>query len=139
MKFQNLFPSKYLSAVDLDSMEQPVFTVLSLRTEEIQNPEGAIEKKPVLRFKDTGKGLILNRTNAETIAGLYGSEVESWIGKRLFLFVEKDVLAFGKKWDVVRIRGQAPPDGNDLGSAGVAGRGDKGPHAPLPTQDDLAF
>ena len=120
-------------------MEQAVFKILSIRYEAIQNPEGGTEEKPVLRFGDTEKGLILNRTNAETIAGLYGSEVESWTSKRITLFVEKDVHAFGKKWDVVRIRGQAPPDGNDLGSAGVAGRGDKGPNPPLPTQDDLAF
>ena len=139
MNYQKLYPSKYLSALDLDGMEQAVFKILSIRHEAIQNPEGGTEEKPVLRFEDTEKGLILNRTNADTIAGLYGSEVESWTGKRITLFVEKDVHAFGKKWDVVRIRGQAPPDGNDLGSAWIAESGEKGPNPPLPTQDELAF
>ena len=110
MNYQKFFPSKYINAADLDGQEDVLVTVRALGEEEIQNPEGGTEQKPVLRFENAAKGLILNRTNADTIAGLYGADIEHWTGKQILLFVEKGVHAFGKKWDVIRIRDRIPPD-----------------------------
>ena len=119
MNYQKFFPSKYINAVDLDGQDDVLVTIRALSEEEVQNSDGGTEKKPVLRFENTAKGLILNRTNAETIAGLYGANIEHWAGKQILLFVERDVHAFGKKWDVIRIRGRIPPNsgGNQKDSA----------------------
>jgi hypothetical protein len=116
MNFQKFFPSKYLNAVDLDGQGDVTVVIRSLDEEQIQGSDGTTENKPVLRLQGTQKGLILNRTNAETISQLYGNDIENWVGKRIALHVEKDVHAFGKKWDVVRIRGQVPPNAIEAGA-----------------------
>jgi len=142
MNYQKFFPSKYLNSADLDGQGDVPVTIRELREEEVQNPEGGTEQKPVLRFEGAEKGLILNRTNADTVAELHGPNVEGWTGKRIVLFIEKDVHAFGKRWDVIRIRNRLPADGN--GSV-PAGPGDSdmalavAEEAPVLTEDSLPF
>ena len=115
MNFQKFFPSKYLNAVDLEGQGDVNIAIRSLAEESVQGSDGTTDNKPVLRFEGTEKGLILNRTNAETIARLYGNDIENWTGKRIVLYVEHGVQAFGKVWDVVRVRGSVPNE-----SAGTA-------------------
>jgi hypothetical protein len=44
------------------------------------------EKKDILCFEDTGRQLILNVTNAETLITLFGDEPNAWAGRRVTLF-----------------------------------------------------
>ena len=128
MHIGKLFPSKYISAADLDGQDETTITMLSLQIERIPAPDGSSEEKPVLRFEGTDKGLVLNRTNADTIATLYGPETDQWPGQPIALFVARGVQAFGKTWDVVRVRSQVPSqvNGNSTGNGGL-------------TADDLPF
>ena len=79
MKIAELFPSKYLKASDLDGDE--VFSMESVNQEELGD-----QAKPVVYFKESEKGLVLNRTNANTIASQHGQDTEKWAGKRITLF-----------------------------------------------------
>jgi len=50
----------------------------------MENEKGAKEKG-VIHFKETDRGFVVNRTNAEALAAMFGRETEAWIGKRVKL------------------------------------------------------
>jgi hypothetical protein len=103
MKVSEAFPSKYLSAADLNGQNVRVV---------MQNVE--IEKvgedmKPVLYFRGKNKGLALNKTNSKTIADVYGDEMDDWNGSELILFpVMTDFQ--GKQVEAIRVRAPQPKD-----------------------------
>src|SRR5262249_29420648 len=45
------------------------------------------DRKDILCFEDTGRQLILNVTNAETLIALFGDEPNAWAGRRVTLFL----------------------------------------------------
>jgi len=50
-----------------------------------QTPKG--KRKLVLRLKGQAKGLVINSTNAITIASMYGDNTDGWAGKKIALYV----------------------------------------------------
>ena len=100
MKMAELFPSKYLKAIDLDADE--VFTMESLKQEELGD-----EAKPVVYFEEIDKGLVLNRTNANMIASQHGQDTEKWAGKRITLFAT-EVDFRGQQTLAIRVRMRPP-------------------------------
>ena len=44
------------------------------------------EVKPVLFFEGKDKGLVLNKTNSNTISAAYGDETDEWVGMEIVLF-----------------------------------------------------
>ena len=108
MHYEKLFPSKYLKATDLDGRDV-VVRIRSVLSEPVQSQEGESEDKPVVHFHGTDKRLVLNKTNADTIAGLYGPEVDRWANRPVTLFVQHGVQAFGKSVDALRVRPEPPP------------------------------
>jgi hypothetical protein len=81
MKIMNAFPSKYLSAGDLDNKPHTM-TMACVEMEVI----GGDDKKPVLYFTRGQKGLVLNKTNSKQIASAYGDDTDEWEGKPIVLF-----------------------------------------------------
>ena len=113
--YRKLFKSDYIAAHDLEGKGDVHVTISELRLDEVPIPNKKTdekEEKPALYFKGGSKGLILNRTNGDTIAALHGTDSDDWIGKRITLYIQSGVKAFGKTWDVVRVRNQIPPDHN---------------------------
>lgn len=118
MNYELLFPSKYLKAADLRGRE------VTLTIERIEVQELALrgtsqkERKGVIVFRQKRKDgnvaqLVLNRTNADTIAAMYGSETDDWRGSNVTLYPTR--VRFGPKMvDAIRIRERvdkaAPPD-----------------------------
>ncbi len=105
MKISQLFPSKYVKAADLNG-KTITLTIAKLVVEELGHGAEK-ERKPVLYFQKATKGLVLNRTNAMTIAGLYGDESDDWEGKRISIYPTR-IRAFGAMQDTVRIREEIP-------------------------------
>ena len=111
--WKKMFPSNYIRACDLEGRGDVTVTIRELHLDEVHNPDtNGKETKPVLYFTKGTKGLILNVTNAETIAQLYGDDTDGWAGQRIALFLQPGVKAFGKVWDAVRIRTRIPADPN---------------------------
>ncbi len=102
-----LYPSKYLKAADLRGRDA-VVTIKSLDpASELNMRGGKTEKKPVISFVESDKLFCLCKTNAKSIAKVYGSELENWLGKRITIYPTK--VAFGGNTvDAVRIREVAP-------------------------------
>lgn len=102
-----LYPSNYLGGHDLGGKEWTL-TIESLDPRhKLRQKDNTFEEKPVLRFKGASKLMVLNKTNAERIAKLYGDELLDWIGKPVTLMTEK-VYAFGKNHDALRIKEVIP-------------------------------
>lgn len=85
MNANELYPSKYLKASDVGD-HKPVVTIESLKIEELGQGD-KIDRRPILYFKDKEKGLVLNKTNNNTMIKLFGAETDAWIGKRIKLIV----------------------------------------------------
>ena len=84
MDINAAFPSKWLKAPDLGGQDVTVDMAHVVKEEVGQGTEG--EVKPVLYFDGQQKGLVLNKTIAKTIQGLYGSEPAAWAGRPITLF-----------------------------------------------------
>ena len=80
-----LYPSKYLKAADLRDQDVTI-TIESIEPRhELKGARGS-EHKPVFRLKGTDKLLVCNKTNAGTIAELYGRKPADWVGKQITLY-----------------------------------------------------
>lgn len=104
MKISQEFPSQYLKASDLGGREIRV-TMGRVEREEI-----GTDKKLVLYFQGKDKGMVLNKTNANNIASLYGPETEDWQGKRIMLTVAW-VDFQGRSVEALRVRPPAKTGG----------------------------
>jgi hypothetical protein len=104
MNVNDVFPSKYLRAADLDGHEVTV-TIEHIEMESLGADDDT--QKPVLYFVGKKKGLGLNKTNATTIANLYSPEMDNWIGCPITLFPTQTDFQ-GKSVECIRVRIQKP-------------------------------
>ena len=83
--YKSLFGSRYATALDLEG-KQATLTISHLTREELANPEtGDVAEKVIVYFQGAKKGMVLNRTNATCIAGMFGPRTGAWPGKRVTL------------------------------------------------------
>lgn len=80
MNVDTLYPSKYLSASDLQGKE-PTVTITQISMEKMTDGQ----TKPCVFINNKPKGIVLNKTNAMAIANMYGKETDNWIGKKIKL------------------------------------------------------
>jgi hypothetical protein len=101
MKVGAAFPGQYLKAADLQGRRVQV-TIDHVAMEDIGG-----DNKPVLHFKGKDRGLVLNKTNSNSVWGITGSEeMDEWGGTAITLYQSKTEFQ-GKKVDCIRID---PPD-----------------------------
>src|SRR3954469_25920399 len=74
------FPSKYLKAHDLQGREVK-YKISHATSERINDQE-----KLVIYFVGNQKGLVLNKTNAKTIALKFGVNAENWSGAEVIVY-----------------------------------------------------
>jgi hypothetical protein len=100
MRVEQLFPSNYLRAVDLNG--DKVVTITGLAKQMFDDGE-----KVIVNFEGE-KGLVLNVTNGKTIAKLHGDETDLWTGKKITLYAT-EVEYRGEMKLGIRVRASAPP------------------------------
>lgn len=105
MNYDDLFPSNYLKASDVE--HQPVVTIRNIARETMKNKQGKEELKPVLFFDEFEKGVVLNKTNGDIICDLYGKDLNEWIGARIQL-QSAMVEAFGERKPAIRVVEKKP-------------------------------
>ena len=126
--------SENLKAEDLGGQEHQL--IIAQVTQETINDNGNDKRMLKLHFQGQEKGLLLNKTNAMTIADALGENTDYWVQKPIILYPTKVDFA-GKMVDAIRIRpvlAQAQP-GQALGAPTTAasyagasgGRADGGP------------
>lgn len=102
MKLDDLYPSKWLKASDLQG-RQVVCTIQRVTVEDLGDGS-----KPVVYFTGKEKGLVLNRTNADTIAAALGDDTDRWPGGKVTLFSAK-VSFKGTMTDAIRLTAEPRP------------------------------
>jgi hypothetical protein len=81
-KLNDAFPSKYMTAADFEDGDVTA-TIISAEVEMIGQGADA-SQKIILGLKGIKKPIVVNRTNANTIAKVTGSDdTDDWIGKRI--------------------------------------------------------
>lgn len=103
MRMSEAFPSNYIRAIDLKGRDVTV-TISRVVMEDIGG-----DTKPVLYFQGTSKGMVLNKTNANNIASMYGDESDAWSGRQITVFPSQTDFQ-GKSVPCIRVRinGAAP-------------------------------
>jgi hypothetical protein len=76
-------------------------------------------RKLIIHFQNAKKALVCNKTNAEGIAYMYGTDTDGWIGREIVLYFDPMVIYAGKRVGGVRVK--APVR--------------RGPVRPAPAQD----
>ena len=101
-----LYPSKYLSAADLQNRDVAV-TITKVEMEEFED-NGRKVTKPVVHFQGSPKAMIFNKTNATTVADITGQDnTDHWGGARICLY--PTMVQFGSKMTEA-IRVKRPPE-----------------------------
>lgn len=97
MNINEAFPSNYLKASDLHG-STPTVTMSHVTSEQMGD-----DRKLVLYFQGKEKGMVLNKTNANNIASIYGPETDDWQGKKIMLAVAW-VDFQGRSVEALRVR-----------------------------------
>jgi len=78
MNIDTAFPSKYVKAADLQGQTLEV-VIKSVVMEDV----GDGDVKPVMYLEGYAKGMILNKTKAETIKRMYGNDTDYWTSRQI--------------------------------------------------------
>jgi hypothetical protein len=106
-KMNSMFPSKWLTAADLEDADKTL-TIADVAQESIGQGEEQ-ELKWVVFFHEyraggeRGKGLVLNKTNAVSLAGCFGDDTDDWIGHKVVLYPTQ-VQFSGKMVEAIRVK-----------------------------------
>ncbi len=102
MRISEAFPTKYISAADLRGREVTL-RISYVTMEEIQGNYGT-DNRPVCHFSNAQKGLVLNKTNANTLAGQFGDDTDLWPNREIVLYTVKTNNPQGQMVDGIRCR-----------------------------------
>jgi hypothetical protein len=137
--------SRFFRAEDLT--QDKVLRIKSV-TEEVIGQAADQQKKLVVWFTSSPKGLVLNRTNNRAIRGAYGDDVLGWVGKLIVLYPTQTDFG-GKTVGAMRVRipppkqtktsVAAPPPQDAAKPAEPAPAAPPGPEADLDLDDEIPF
>jgi hypothetical protein len=97
MELSQVYGGDSLKAADLQGREVPVVIA------NVQMKQFDDGNKLVISFQGKKKTLVCNKTNANRIAHMYGTNTDGWIGREVILFA--DLVDFqGKAVEAIRIR-----------------------------------
>jgi hypothetical protein len=103
--YRLMFPNDYLGAHEFMGKDVTK-TIRSIGMEDLRVQGGKKERRPVITFADAKKKLVLNKTNAKTIASIYGTDTATWTGKRITMYPTTCMLG-KERVDCIRIREKA--------------------------------
>jgi hypothetical protein len=116
MKSNQVFPSRWLKAADLES-DGEVVTIRKIMMEAVGLEQ---ESKPVMSFDETDQLLVCNFTNWNSIEELTGEDdSDNWPGHKIKLVRVK--VQYGKKTvDAIRIEAADEPVGRSQKTERIA-------------------
>ena len=80
-----MFPSRYLRAADFEG-KTLTLTISEVVKDKVQMATGQKTEKYIIRFRETDKELILNKTNAKAVARVLSEpKAVNWPGERITL------------------------------------------------------
>lgn len=97
MNISTAFPSKYITAADLNDRPHRV-KINYVKMEDLGD-----DTKPALYLIGREKGIILNKTNANAIADLYGDDTDDWADQEVEIYPSETDYQ-GKRVPCIRVR-----------------------------------
>lgn len=99
----------YIGEADFEPNEEKILTIASINSKEtVQTAEGK-SQKAVVHWVEKEKAMILNVARSKAIQKATGSPwMEDWVGKKVQLYIDNKVKAFGEIVSAVRVRPFAP-------------------------------
>jgi len=83
--YRAMFRGDYIAAVEIPEGREVTRTIRGVEIVSMESEDG-VSEKPVVHFEESPRGWVLNRTNAECLAGMFGEETNGWRGKRVTLY-----------------------------------------------------
>lgn len=109
--YRAMFDGKYLGAWNLVDPEghqkDCTVTISSVKAEKVIMEGGQTNKKPLISFQGRELPMVCCKTNAKTIAGMYGNDTAAWVGKRITLYATTTQVG-GQTKDCIRVRPAIP-------------------------------
>ena len=102
MDITQSFQTKYLQKTDFPAPRQLIIDTVTM--ENVAQDNQPQEMKPVLYFNGAPKPMVLNRTNANVCAALFGNETTGWQGKTVEVFNDVTIQFQGQLTGGIRIR-----------------------------------
>ena len=100
----NSFLGSYLRQEDVDG---DTLATISAAKEELVGADK--ERCLVVYFEEFDKGLVFNATNINVCNALFGTdETDDWMGKKLTVYVDPNVMFGGKKTGGIRVKSGSP-------------------------------
>ena len=65
------------------------------------------QKKPTIYFKERNLPLVVNKTNGAIIAGMYGTDINGWVGKKIEIYPTTTQFGSDTK-DCIRVKPKIP-------------------------------
>lgn len=106
------FLGEYITAAELVG-KTPTLTIHKVTLEKVESLKGGdddaggkMKDKIICYFAESksGRGWLLNRTNAECIREMWGRETDGWLGHKITLFTQQ--VKVGKKMEPgIRVKG----------------------------------
>lgn len=89
MDYRAYFQGEYLNAAELGKAT-PTVRIIGIKLVDVPviGKDGDVDEaktkaKGVLYFEGKKRGIVLNRTNAQAIAAMFGLDTDGWMGKRI--------------------------------------------------------
>lgn len=137
MRTADMIKSKFWRARDVEGQAPIVLTIADV-TEELLGRGGHQDVKCFLWFKESHKGLQLNKTRVNILEAAYGPDSEAWLGRRVRLSFDPAVEFGGRPVGGIRV--QTPPGVVYSPGAALPGWGDApatvGGRPPAPIWDE---
>ncbi len=107
MNIQKLKEGRFLGQADVDP---PILvTIIKVDQVDVALPNTDPEWRWAVYFQQTEKPMTLNKTNAQDIADIAGSEeTDDWKGHTIVLWRDKNIMYQGKKVGGIRVRAPKP-------------------------------
>lgn len=131
MKVSEAFPSSFLKAEDLNG--KSVTLAIAGADMETLGQGAKKDTRLVLSFRGTDKKLVVNKTNANTIAKLYGDDTDGWIGQRITIMPREVEFQGNMVW-AIRVSLQKPGVAPAKSAAPVAAVAEE--EAPFPGDEE---
>lgn len=100
--YRSMFDRDYVGAFELGGKDV-VVEIAKVEAAELKIEGNKTKKSPVLTFRGAAKKLVCNKTNAKTLAGLFGNETQAWVGKKIAIYPTTTKLGRDTV-DCIRIR-----------------------------------
>ena len=118
----NIFSTDLFKYITGDMLvgKQASKTIASVKLEKLTSSRGT-DDKPVVYFKGSNKGWVLNKTAAKALGKLLGPETDAWKGATVVLTAEP-MQAFGETMNIIRVvsaklqGGKEAPAADELGA-----------------------